>query len=228
MVKDFATVEAHRLLADVHSDFAFKLKDGTEIKNLKELYAAIQYASSDVFSHHVTSEKNDFGNWVKDVHKDYKLANSLFDASTKEDCAKAIKNRISEIENALSPKESVLLLPAPEEKTSPLLPLEERLLEENDPEVKVSEILKEIEELSGADLDPMMLVAYKKPLFVGAKASLREFSSVFTASAWRTFADDIKMLVSTPEKKEFVLAVKDGSGDDKKDMMISHLKKVYR
>jgi hypothetical protein len=226
MVKDFAQIEAQRLLADVHSDFVFRMKDGSQIKNLKELYSALQYAGPELFSHHVNSERNDFGNWIKDVHKDYKLANRLFSSSTKEECAKAVRDRISEIESSMSPKESVLLLPPPQE-VSPQTLLEERLLEQ-DPKAQVSSIFKEIEELSRADLDPaVQAAAYKKPLMSGFVSSLKELSVVFDASSWKGFAADMKSMVSSG--KGFAKDIKAKAADDtKKDVMLSHLKKVYR
>lgn len=101
-------MDVENLLKDVHPDRAFILKDGSSIKNLHELYSALQSMESHVFAHHVNEDRNDFGNWVKDVHKDYRLANSLFSAGTKDEALKAIGSRIYEIEKRFRPEKKVV------------------------------------------------------------------------------------------------------------------------
>ncbi|MBN1544852.1 hypothetical protein JW898_05325 [Candidatus Woesearchaeota archaeon] len=98
MVKDYASKEAERVLADVHPEKVFNLRDGSSIKNIKELYSALQSIGPDVFDHHVNSGRNDFSSWVKDVHRDYRLADGLSSAKSREECTKAVASRIYEIE----------------------------------------------------------------------------------------------------------------------------------
>ena len=106
MVRDYSLPMAKKALANVHPDKVFSLKDGSEIKNLKQLYVTLNKLDQNIFDHHVTSERNDFGNWIKDVHKDYKLANMLFSAKNKAECVKAVGSRLYEIQKTIDERKS--------------------------------------------------------------------------------------------------------------------------
>lgn len=93
------------ILADVKPEHYFWLMDGTIIKNLNELYETMQRISDDVFRYHVNEQKNDFYNWVKDVHQDKKLAESLLKAKTREEMANCILSRIREIQSETKTKQ---------------------------------------------------------------------------------------------------------------------------
>lgn len=113
--------EDRRIEENVPEEKAFRLVNGAYIKNLNELYSALMNADEQVFRHHVNESRNDFGNWVKDVHKDYRLANSIFLAQDREECAKAVRDRLYESEKSAEdgrPQEPKVLLPAPETKKS--------------------------------------------------------------------------------------------------------------
>jgi hypothetical protein len=69
----------------------FILDDGTKIKNLYQLSQALEQMPEEVFNRHVNEEKNDFFNWVLEVHKDQELASQIAAAKT----AKAMKNYIN-------------------------------------------------------------------------------------------------------------------------------------
>ncbi len=69
--------EAGKLLSDVPADKTFKLSDGGEIHNERELADAINIISSDMYAHHVNPEKNDFAKWVSDVIGDDELADRI-------------------------------------------------------------------------------------------------------------------------------------------------------
>jgi hypothetical protein len=90
------------LLKDVKGEEAFRLLDGSVITNLEQLYLRFKGMDAAVFSHHVNSQKNDFGNWIKDVYKDERLANELFLATDKGSCAKAVARRILELKNKVN------------------------------------------------------------------------------------------------------------------------------
>jgi hypothetical protein len=109
------------LLSDVPDDKSFRLDDGRSIHSLAELYQTLQGLDETVFEHHVSKEKNDFGNWVKDIHKDYRLANSLFSAETREDCARAVGTRIYEIRKSTDKKRKNAMIPAPKPQTPPVV-----------------------------------------------------------------------------------------------------------
>ena len=51
--------------------------DGTILSNLLDLEAALGKMSDDVFTHHVTKDKNDFADWVLYVLNDHELSKAL-------------------------------------------------------------------------------------------------------------------------------------------------------
>ena len=51
-------------------EYCFWTKDGQILKDLRDLEAAFKKMSPDVYSHHVTKDKNDFASWVESVLKD--------------------------------------------------------------------------------------------------------------------------------------------------------------
>lgn len=70
--------------ARIKEEHYFVVVDGSALKSLKELAEALDSMSDDVFYYHVTKEKNDFANWVRDVFNEAELAEKLFNAKTKE------------------------------------------------------------------------------------------------------------------------------------------------
>ena len=57
----------------------FFAHDGRIIKDLFELAEAIEEMSDEAFSHHVTEERNDFSNWVRDVLEEPGLADEIIE-----------------------------------------------------------------------------------------------------------------------------------------------------
>jgi hypothetical protein len=55
----------------------FVLCNGKPVKNVKELADLMETIEDQVFSFHVTPEKNDFATWVKDIFNDVELAEKL-------------------------------------------------------------------------------------------------------------------------------------------------------
>ena len=72
------------------NETSFWVADGNILNSLVALHEALLSMSSKTFSHHVTKQKNDFSEWVKDV---------LYDA----DCAAALKT-------ATTPKRAALVV----------------------------------------------------------------------------------------------------------------------
>ena len=93
---------AEKRLADVSDDFIFRCYDGQPLKNLRELGSAFANMESEVFVHHVTSEKNDFNNWVRDIIGDAKLAKDLGKSMNSQQAAKAVSARITFLESKLA------------------------------------------------------------------------------------------------------------------------------
>ena len=61
----------------VDPDKRFHLKDGPSLSTLEELFQELQVMDDHVFDHHVSSERNDFANWVRDVFDDKFLAKNI-------------------------------------------------------------------------------------------------------------------------------------------------------
>ena len=72
----------------------FVLKDGTVIKNLFELSKALDKMPDATFKHHVSENRNDFANWVREVVKDMSLADKMASAKTSKQLQKAIGEKI--------------------------------------------------------------------------------------------------------------------------------------
>jgi alpha-amylase len=83
-----------RWLTDVPNENVFWLKDGTGIRNIAELSAALRTMDDNVFKHHVTEDRNDFTNWVKLVVGDEVLAQNLSKCKRRPMAAKMVEERI--------------------------------------------------------------------------------------------------------------------------------------
>jgi len=88
------SLDAARILADVADDKRFFCQDGRVIKNLTELVDCLTDMTEEVFYHHVTSEKNDFSNWIRDVFGDDKLAGEMSGIGTPREAARIVKARL--------------------------------------------------------------------------------------------------------------------------------------
>jgi hypothetical protein len=72
----------------------FRLRDGRVLADLKELFYALKAMDDSVFSHHLTQDRNDFGNWILHVFKEREMAEEVFDSRSKEDIVSALGKRI--------------------------------------------------------------------------------------------------------------------------------------
>jgi hypothetical protein len=64
-------------VVDTKPEYFFLLIDGSTLKNIMELADSLQNMSDDVFYYHVTNDRNDFGNWVRDVFNEKELADRI-------------------------------------------------------------------------------------------------------------------------------------------------------
>lgn len=62
---------------NVPEQYAFFVCDGKVVKNLKELVAAFDKMTDDVFRHHANKEKNDFSCWIRDIMQHHDLAHNI-------------------------------------------------------------------------------------------------------------------------------------------------------
>lgn len=66
-----------KILGEAPEEYHFVLKDGTRLKSIQDLADALDTMHEDIFSHHVTSMRNDFANWVEDIFSDRDLGKDL-------------------------------------------------------------------------------------------------------------------------------------------------------
>lgn len=80
----------------IRPEECFRLSNGRVLKNLNELLNALKSMDDETFKSHADENKNDFGNWVRDVFKDEELAKLIFNSKTREDIVKAIEAKLFE------------------------------------------------------------------------------------------------------------------------------------
>ncbi|MEM4710805.1 MAG: DUF5752 family protein, partial [Candidatus Woesearchaeota archaeon] len=66
--------------------------NGLIASNLRELYNILSIISDDVFYYHVNSEKNDFANWIRDILKNYGLADKIYGLKTRSEILSVLKD----------------------------------------------------------------------------------------------------------------------------------------
>lgn len=72
-----AKSENKKLIKNAPAEHYFILANGQPLKNVKELAETLEHLSEEVFNHHVTHDRNDFANWIKDIFRDVELAEEL-------------------------------------------------------------------------------------------------------------------------------------------------------
>ncbi|MBN2567665.1 hypothetical protein JXB02_06310 [Candidatus Woesearchaeota archaeon] len=86
--------EAGAVDADVPIAHFFWLKNGRPMKSLRDFYENLFLMDDEVFSHHVTAEKNDFANWVRDVLGDAHLARDLYTVRSRGEAIELLRRRL--------------------------------------------------------------------------------------------------------------------------------------
>jgi len=94
--------DVNLILMDVTPNQHFNLHMGTSIKNLQELAEALEIMDDDAFKHHVTKDKNDFSNWVKNVIYDVDLSKDLFNAKSRKKAFDVVSQRIEQLKKLRS------------------------------------------------------------------------------------------------------------------------------
>ena len=98
MSKSVSLEDAERILADASPEQCFWVNNGPIIRNLSEMADALGSIKDEIFSYHVNKEKNDFGNWVREVLKDEELANDIARIKSKERILKKVQSRLKKLE----------------------------------------------------------------------------------------------------------------------------------
>jgi hypothetical protein len=86
-------------LENVPDRYAFLLKDGRKLMNVEQLSKALKDMEHHVFYHHVTNERNDFHNWIRDIVLDLELAEKVLNAKNPDEARKIIDERIAFIKS---------------------------------------------------------------------------------------------------------------------------------
>ena len=81
-------------LPDVAEEHKFVVNDGQVLKNLSQLPAALRKMPQYAFAHHVNAERNDFGNWIKDVIGDEELAQTVSKLNSKTTISRAVQAKL--------------------------------------------------------------------------------------------------------------------------------------
>lgn len=89
---------AGKELSKVPADKAFYVHNGGQITGLKELAESLETMPDESFAYHVSSEKNDFANWVNDILMDENLAKELRKTQNKGKMARLVKKRLEKLE----------------------------------------------------------------------------------------------------------------------------------
>lgn len=77
---------------EVEPEFRLWLSDGRVIKSITELARAMQDMKKEAYSYHVSGEKNDFANWIKDVLKEKWAAEQLRKAKSQQEAAQLLSS----------------------------------------------------------------------------------------------------------------------------------------
>jgi hypothetical protein len=99
----YQKLDAGKLLADVPDEYVFRCCDGSIYRNMKELRDGLEGISDETFAFHSNAEKNDFGNWVKDIIKDEKLGRDLVKSQNKVQATRSVAARVSSLSARLEP-----------------------------------------------------------------------------------------------------------------------------
>ena len=87
-------VDARKILANVNPKYYLWVCDGQIIKNLQELSNALARMNNNVFRYHVTRDRNDFRQWVKDVLEDPVLTRKMGKYRAVRTMHKVVKRRL--------------------------------------------------------------------------------------------------------------------------------------
>lgn len=80
-IKTMKGVKKNKVESKIHKDAPetkyFIFCDGHPVKNVTQLAEKLEIIQDDVFNHHVTENRNDFVNWIKDVFEEIELAEEI-------------------------------------------------------------------------------------------------------------------------------------------------------
>ena len=86
--------DAERLLGNVPEENVFWCCDGRGFRNMRELAEAFDSMAYETFAHHSNQDRCDFGNWVRDVIGDGKLARDLAKSQAPTQAGQSVVERV--------------------------------------------------------------------------------------------------------------------------------------
>jgi len=102
-----------KFLEDVPWDNSLRLSNGKTVHGLEQLPMVIKFSDDEVFDSHVTADKNDFANWIRNIIGDVELADKLLTIRTKDEFLKFMEQAIIDIKNYKAPEPVVQPTPQP-------------------------------------------------------------------------------------------------------------------
>ena len=94
--------QAEKMLEDVPHGRQFIIHNGASVKNLKELGEAVSLMPDNSFHYHVSNDRNDIAEWVRDTVGDWHLADSIEKAESKKHMAQLITHRSEALSRSMS------------------------------------------------------------------------------------------------------------------------------
>lgn len=88
------TKTKNKILQDAPETQYFLFCDGQPVKNVTQLAEKLEHIQEEVFNHHVTENRNDFVNWIKDVFEEIELAEEIAGLKNKDHVRLAIYKHI--------------------------------------------------------------------------------------------------------------------------------------
>ncbi len=82
------------VLACAEGEACFWTTDGQILSDLQDLRDALEHMSEEVFSHHVTKEKNDFADWIESVLQDGECATKVRKSKKPNTAHKVVVSRL--------------------------------------------------------------------------------------------------------------------------------------
>ena len=93
----------NKILEDVSGDKCFWVNNGPVVRNIYEFADALEHMTAASFNYHVTSQKNDFSNWIEGVLGDKELGLKIRHRS-QQDAADAVRKKIYILEDSVERK----------------------------------------------------------------------------------------------------------------------------
>lgn len=83
-----------KISQDAPQEHYFLFCDGHPVKNVTQLAEKLEHIKEEVFNHHVTEDRNDFVNWIKDIFEEVELAEEIAGLKNKDHVRLAIYKHV--------------------------------------------------------------------------------------------------------------------------------------